>query len=507
MSKIPSKTTPGDRVAKVLARAGISSRRDAEKIIAEGRVRVNGKVIDSPALNIGAGDRVSVDGKLVAEPEAARLWLYHKPAGLVTTEKDEQGRQTVFESLPADMPRVMSIGRLDITSEGLLVLTNDGEVKRKLELPSTGWLRRYRVRINGSVSEDRLDQVRKGITVDGVDYAPMGVNFDRQQGANAWLTCTLKEGKNREIRRTMEAIGVVVNRLIRISYGPFQLGNLKPGEVEELKPRVVRDQLGLDTRPQPTRARKKSDDAAPVPTATATRAVKGKTATMRPGAKPAFGKAKVEAAASTRYSTAPLDPAAAKPKRGSAMPFDPEATAKRPKSMRDKPARAQGALSYTSKPRTDKPKSDAAETAETKRFRLAQAAAPEGTVRNVSRKRSVPEPETTNAPKLRRFTPGGGDTGANRADGFRSHAGRRKPDAAPVDDTKPKRFGKAGGFKSHSDTSRPIDGTGKGQNTGKIPRKSADSGPAPSQSKPARRPAPSPDGPPDRGPAGKNRRK
>ena len=503
--KTPAKTKSaksshdGDRVAKVLARAGISSRRDAEKIIAEGRVRVNGKVIDSPALNIGANDRVSVDGKLVAEPEAARLWLYHKPAGLVTTEKDEQGRQTVFESLPADMPRVMSIGRLDITSEGLLVLTNDGEVKRKLELPSTGWLRRYRVRINGSVSEDRLDLVRKGITVDGVDYAPMGVNFDRQQGANAWLTCTLKEGKNREIRRTMEAIGVVVNRLIRISYGPFQLGNLKPGEVEELKPRVVRDQLGLDTRPQPSRVRKKSDDAAPVPTATATRAVKGKTATSRPGAKPAYGKAKVEAAASTRYSTAPLDPAAAKPKRGSAMPFDPEGTAKRPKSMRDKPARAQGALSHTSKPRNDKPKSDAAETAETKRFRLAQAAAPEGTVRNVSRKRSTPEPEVAEGPKLRRFTPGGGSTGAsagaNRAEGFRSHSGRRKPDAAPTEDTKPARFGKAGGFKSHRPATAP-DGN---------------SDAAPKPYKPARRPGPSrdagPDRGPDRGPAGKNRRK
>ena len=452
MSKSPAKATPGNRVAKVLARAGISSRRDAEKIIAEGRVRVNGKVIDSPALNIGPTDRVSVDGKLVAEPEPARLWLYHKPAGLVTTEKDEQGRQTVFESLPGDMPRVMSIGRLDITSEGLLVLTNDGEVKRKLELPSTGWLRRYRVRINGSVSEERLDQVRKGITVDGVEYAPMGVNFDRQQGANAWLTCTLKEGKNREIRRTMEAIGVVVNRLIRISYGPFQLGNLKPGEVEELKPRVVRDQLGLDTRPQPSRSRKAAGDAAPVPTATATRAVKGKTATMRPGAKPAFGKAKTEAAAATRYSTAPLDPAAAKPKRGSALPFDPEATAKRPKSARDKPARAQGALSHSGKQHVAKPKSDAPETAETKRFRLAQADLPAGETRQVSRKRRTPEVDTAEAPKMRRFTPGG-TSGTHRAEGFRSHsagpAAHRKPAAAPADNAKPKRFGKAGGFKSH----------------------------------------------------------
>lgn len=462
MSKSPSKATPGDRpvapagnrIAKVLARAGIASRRDAEKIITEGRVRVNGKVIDSPALNITETDRVSVDGKLVADPEPPRLWLYHKPPGLVTTEKDEQGRQTVFESLPADMPRVMSVGRLDITSEGLLVLTNDGAVKRRLELPSTGWLRRYRVRINGSVSEDRLDQVRKGITVEGVEYAPMGVNFDRQQGANAWLTCTLKEGKNREIRRTMEAIGVVVNRLIRISYGPFQLGNLKPGEVEELKPRVVRDQLGLDSRPQPTRIRKAADDAPPVPTATATRAVKGKTADKRPGAKPAFGKPKVAAAAAPRYSTAPHDPEAAKPPRGLHSGFDPEAVAKRPKSARDKPARAQGALSHTGKQRFDKPKSDAAETAETKRFRLAQSALPEGELRKVARKRNPSEPDTdAAAPKLRRFTPGGGNTGSaaagSRAEGFRSHAGNRKPAATPADQPKPQRFGKSGGFKSH----------------------------------------------------------
>jgi len=270
MSKAPSKpatsapTPTGDRIAKVLARSGLASRRDAEKLIAEGRVRVNGKVIDSPALNITATDRVSVDGKLIAEPEPPRLWLYHKPAGLVTSEKDEKDRQTVFDTLPADMPRVMSVGRLDLNSEGLLILTNDGEVKRKLELPSTGWLRRYRVRINGSVSEERLENLRKGITVEGVDYQPMGVTFDRQQGANAWLTVTLREGKNREIRRTMEAIGVTVNRLIRISYGPFQLGNLKPGEVEELKQRVVRDQLGLDTRPLPQRGRKAdSEDTAP----------------------------------------------------------------------------------------------------------------------------------------------------------------------------------------------------------------------------------------------------
>ena len=462
MSKTPAKTarsaTPsapasaaaGQRIAKVLARAGIASRRDAEKIIAEGRVRVNGKVIDSPALNISDTDRVSVDGKLLADPEPPRLWLYHKPAGLVTTEKDEQGRQTVFESLPAEMPRVMSIGRLDITSEGLLVLTNDGAVKRKLELPSTGWLRRYRVRINGSVSEERLDQLRKGITVDGVTYAPMGVQFDRQQGANAWLTCTLKEGKNREIRRTMEAIGVVVNRLIRISYGPFQLGNLAPGEVEELKPRVVRDQLGLDQRPQPVRKRQAAD-AAPVPSPTATRSVKGKTATMRPGAKPAFGKAQRDSIAAPRHTAMPLDPEAAKPVRGTRI--DPEDTAKRPRSQRDRPTRAQGVLSHARKPKSA-PSADRPDTAETKRFRAAQAARPDGeTVK--SKPLRPAEPAASEAPKLRRFTPGGSKPATTRAEGFRSHSPKRKAEADASTDPAPKRFGKSGGFKTHQAHSRP----------------------------------------------------
>jgi len=246
-------TPPGDRIAKTLSRAGVASRREAERMIAEGRVAVNGKVIDSPALNVTLADKIMVDGKPVGEPDQPRLWLYHKPAGLVTTTRDEKDRETVFDALPDTMPRVMSVGRLDLNSEGLLLLTNDGGLKRKLELPSTGWLRRYRVRIKGSVSEAKLDQLREGITVDGISYQPMIVTFDRQQGANAWLTIAIREGKNREIRRSMEAIGVIVNRLIRISYGPFQLGALKQGEVEELKQRVVRDQLGLATKPQPQR--------------------------------------------------------------------------------------------------------------------------------------------------------------------------------------------------------------------------------------------------------------
>ncbi len=258
MTDIPK---DGDRIAKVLSRAGIASRREAERMIEAGRVSVNGKVIVSPALNVTNDDKIVVDGKRVGEPDPPRIWLYHKPAGLVTTERDERDRETVFDALPDDLPRVMSVGRLDINSEGLLLLTNDGGVKRKLELPSTGWLRRYRVRINGSVSEAKLDQLRAGITVDGVSYQPMVVTFDRQQGANAWLTVSIREGKNREIRRTMEAIGVTVNRLIRVSYGPFQLGTLKQGEVEELKQRVVRDQLGISGKPTPTRVRKSPRDA------------------------------------------------------------------------------------------------------------------------------------------------------------------------------------------------------------------------------------------------------
>ncbi len=235
----------GDRIAKVIARAGRASRREAEQLIAEGRVTVNGKRIDSPALNVATGDRIAVDGVALEMPEAPRLWLYHKPAGLVTTTKDEKGRPTVFERLPPEMPRVVSVGRLDLNSEGLLLLTNDGGIKRKLELPSTGWVRKYRVRVNGSPADADLAPLRAGITVEGERFQPMAVTLDRQQGANAWLTIGIREGRNREIRRALGAIGLTVNRLIRISYGPFQLGELAPGAVEEVRPKVVRDQLGL----------------------------------------------------------------------------------------------------------------------------------------------------------------------------------------------------------------------------------------------------------------------
>ncbi|PYE81273.1 pseudouridine synthase [Pseudoroseicyclus aestuarii] len=250
MSDETPQAPKGDRIAKMLSRAGLASRRDAERMIAEGRVRVNGAPIDSPALNVTPADRITVDGKPVEAPQPARLWLYHKPSGLVTSARDEKGRETVFDTLPEDLPRVMSVGRLDLTSEGLLLLTNDGGLKRRLELPSTGWMRRYRVRVKGSPSEDRLAELRAGITVEGVDYQPMEVRFDRVQGANSWLTVAIREGKNREIRRAMDAIGATVLRLIRISYGPFQLGTLESGAVEEVRPRILREQLGQGLLPE-----------------------------------------------------------------------------------------------------------------------------------------------------------------------------------------------------------------------------------------------------------------
>ena len=254
--KAATDTPEGERIAKVLSRAGIASRREAERLIELGEVKVNGKVITSPALNVTPKDKITVRGEPVAEPEPPRLWLYYKPEGLVTSASDEKGRDTVFDHLPEDMPRVMSIGRLDLNSEGLLLLTNDGELKRKLELPSTGWLRKYRVRVKGNPTEPEIEPLRKGITVEGDRFQPMEVKIDRHQGANAWLTVGLREGKNREIRRAMNHIGLTVNRLIRISYGPFRLNELQPGEVEELKPRVLREQLGLaapEEAPKPVR--------------------------------------------------------------------------------------------------------------------------------------------------------------------------------------------------------------------------------------------------------------
>ena len=232
-----------ERIAKYLARAGIASRRDVEKMIAEGRIAMNGALVAHPATFVTESDAVSVDGAMVGGPARTRLWRYHKPAGLVTTHRDPEGRPTVFAALPADLPRVVSVGRLDLTSEGLLLLTNDGGLARTLELPATGWLRRYRVRVYGMVDAERLGRLRQGITIDDVRYGPIETEIEVQKGITSWLAVSLHEGKNREIRRVMEAINLRVTRLIRIAYGPFQLGRLEPGAVEEVNPKVLRDQM------------------------------------------------------------------------------------------------------------------------------------------------------------------------------------------------------------------------------------------------------------------------
>ncbi len=236
--------TGGERVAKVIARAGLCSRREAERLIAEGRVAVDGVVLESPAVTVGPDNRVTVNGQALPAPEPPRLFRYHKPSGLVTTARDPQGRPTVFGALPAELPRLMPLGRLDLTSEGLLLLTNDGALKRRLELPATGWTRRYRVRVFGRVEPERLAALAKGCRVSGIDYGPIAARLDSQQGANAWLTMSLAEGKNREIRRVCEHLGLKVNRLIRVAYGPFQLGKLDPGALAEVPPKVLAEQLG-----------------------------------------------------------------------------------------------------------------------------------------------------------------------------------------------------------------------------------------------------------------------
>lgn len=233
----------GERIAKWLSRSGIASRRDAEQIIAQGRVKLNGQPVTHPATFVRKHDLVQLDNAPVAEPERTRMWRYHKPDGLMTTHKDPEGRKTVFESLPEGMPRVISIGRLDLNSEGLLLLTNDGELARRLELPSNGWIRRYRVRVFGVVDEARLAQLAEGSVFEGVKYGPIDAQLDSKKGDNAWLTVSLREGKNREVRKVMMGLNLHVSRLIRTNYGPFQLGTLLRGELEEVQSRIIRDQL------------------------------------------------------------------------------------------------------------------------------------------------------------------------------------------------------------------------------------------------------------------------
>jgi len=234
----------GERVAKAIARAGLTSRREAEAWIAAGRVAVNGVVISSPALNVAAADRISVDGAPLPGRERTRLFLYHKPRGLLTTHADPRGRPTIFQNLPPDLPRLISVGRLDFNTEGLLLLTNDGALARVLELPSTGWLRRYRVRAHGAVTQAQLDELRRGVTISGIRYGAIEAALDRVQGSNLWLTFAIREGKNREVRNVLGHLGLTVTRLIRVSFGPFQLGEIEPGAVEEVPTRVLRAQFG-----------------------------------------------------------------------------------------------------------------------------------------------------------------------------------------------------------------------------------------------------------------------
>ena len=246
--RAPSEDSP-ERIAKLLARTGLCSRRDAERWIAEGRVSVDGQVLTTPAVSVTADNDVRVDGKPLPTPERPRLWRYHKPAGLVTSHRDEKGRPTVFDALPKELPRLISVGRLDLSSEGLLLLTNDGMLSRRLELPSTGWLRRYKVRVHGVVEPERLATLGKGITIAGVSYGPIRAELERVQGSNAWVTFTLREGKNREVRRVLEHLGLQVTRLIRLAYGPFQLGNLARGAVAEVPRKVLAEQLGNGAPP------------------------------------------------------------------------------------------------------------------------------------------------------------------------------------------------------------------------------------------------------------------
>jgi 23S rRNA pseudouridine2605 synthase len=244
-SRSPSPSAfPGERIAKVMARAGLCSRRDAERFIADGRVTLNGTVLASPAVNVGPDDTVLVDGRPLPDAERVRLWRYHKPAGLLVSNRDPRGRPTIFERLPQELPRVVSVGRLDLNTEGLLLLTNDGELARELELPATGWLRRYRIRAFGTVDQAALDRLKAGITIDGVHYGPIEAALERVQGGNSWLLFGLREGKNREVKKVCEHLGLKVNRLIRVSFGPFMLGDLPRGGVEEVHPRVLREQLG-----------------------------------------------------------------------------------------------------------------------------------------------------------------------------------------------------------------------------------------------------------------------
>lgn len=337
----------GERIAKVLARAGVCSRRDAEKMIAARRVAVNGTVLDTPAFLVGAGDRVTVDGAALKAVEEARVWRYHKPPGRVTTHKDPQGRPTVFDAMPREMPRVVSIGRLDLNSEGLLLLTNDGTLAGILENPKTGWVRRYRVRVYGVVTAARLESLRDGVTVEGVRYGPIVAELERQQGGNAWINVALTEGKNREIRKVMDHIGYRVNRLIRMSYGPFSLGRLDRGEVEEIPFKVLRDQLSSlgDTVPTALRSKTRSAGWA-----------KAKPRPVKPGDK-ARAKARAQGKSFERERPAVTDD------QRRSRSARPAAETNRPDSSRPDSSRPEGERSAGGRPGSARPGTNRSGTA------------------------------------------------------------------------------------------------------------------------------------------------
>ena len=293
--KPPEEARDKERIAKVMARAGLCSRRDAETWIVAGRVAVNGERLVSPAFTVSNSDRIEVDGKPLPGRERTRLFLYHKPRGLVTTNRDERGRPTIFGALPKHLPRLVSIGRLDINSEGLLLLTNDGGLARALELPNTGWLRRYRVRAQGRVTQAALDRLSRGMTVEGIKYGSIQATLDREQASNVWLTLGLREGKNREVRNVLRELGLSVNRLIRVSYGPFQLGELAPASVEEVKMRVLREQIGgkverLAGVDFSAPLREQEDEPPPKPLRPSPASPPGKSSRAAPSSPPARGR-------------------------------------------------------------------------------------------------------------------------------------------------------------------------------------------------------------------------
>lgn len=308
----------GDRIAKVLARAGIASRREAERMIEAGRVHLNGKLLKTPAVTVTSSDVILVDNEPIAEPEPPRMWRYHKPAGLMTTHKDPEGRPTLFDNLPKGMPRVISVGRLDMTSEGLMLLTNDGVLARELELPSTAWARKYRARAYGKTNQEKLDTLKNGIKIDGIKTGPIEAVLERETGDNVWIAVTIREGKNREVRRALETLDLKVNRLIRLAYGPFQLGELGRGQVDEVQRRVLRDQVGhlVDIpKGRPTHAKTGPRTSGRKPASKAEKAADGPIPIVKKGGR-TFGK-----------SSSNSKPRAAKPARPQFSRSKPKAKA------------------------------------------------------------------------------------------------------------------------------------------------------------------------------------